>query len=84
MRCGDGGCADSRELDTASTSALATLHMITRILNVGSVIATLIARRRCPEEDIPLQRAPALWTIIIGNPQLPRSMAEGPEDRKGL
>jgi molybdate transport system substrate-binding protein len=77
MRRDDGGCADSRELEPASTSALATMHMITRILNIGSAMATLIGCGHCPEEGIPLQRAPASHaTIIVGT--LGRMRIDGP------
>jgi hypothetical protein len=41
MRVTDGGCADSREFDPASTSALATVQIMTRIPNVGSAMAHL-------------------------------------------
>jgi hypothetical protein len=42
MRVTDGGWADSLELEPASTSALATVHIITRIPNVGSAMATFV------------------------------------------
>jgi hypothetical protein len=42
MRVTDGGCAESRELEPANTSELATVHIITRIPNVGKAMATFV------------------------------------------